>query len=112
MKDSRRQFIGTAAGLAAAAYLPRALSQETPAGAMSNESVKAGKVAPMQWHSERPLTGSVPAWEHNFDVTPTDRMFVRNNLLTPMLDPLKHRIQVKGLVDKELDFSLQELKDN
>ena len=40
----------------------------------------------MQWHSERPLTGSVPAHEHDFDVTPNDRMFVRNNLLTPDID--------------------------
>ena len=57
----------------------------------------------MQWHSDRPLTGSVPAHEHDFDVTPSDRMFVRNNLLTPDIDINAHRLSVKGLVDKELD---------
>ena len=110
MDGSRRQFIGTAAGLAALAYLPRAKGQDTPAGTMSNESVKAGKVPAMQWHSERPLTGSVPAHEHDFDITPSDRMFVRNNLLTPSIDPTRHRISIKGLVEKELEFSLEDFK--
>src|SRR6185295_1866929 len=101
MRSTRREFIGTAAGLAALAVVGKVRAQETPAGALSNESVKAGKVPSMQWHSERPLTGSVPAHEHDFDVTPTERMFVRNNLLTPAIDPTKHRISVKGLVERE-----------
>ncbi len=64
----------------------------------------------MQYHSERPLTGSVPAHEHDFDVTPNDRMFVRNNLLTPDIDINAHRLSLKGLIDKELSFSVQELQ--
>ncbi|HEX9396511.1 MAG TPA: sulfite oxidase [Burkholderiales bacterium] len=112
MHESRRQFLSTAAGLAALAALGKARGQEAPAGTMPNDSVKAGKVSAMQWHSERPLTGSVPAYEHDFDVTPTDRMFVRNNLLTPTIDPTKHRISIKGLVDKELEFSLEDFKAN
>jgi DMSO/TMAO reductase YedYZ molybdopterin-dependent catalytic subunit len=64
----------------------------------------------MQYHSERPLTGSVPAHEHDFDVTPSDRMFVRNNLLTPDINAAQHRLAVKGLVDKELAFTLDELR--
>jgi DMSO/TMAO reductase YedYZ molybdopterin-dependent catalytic subunit len=112
MDGSRRQFIGTAAGLAALAYLPRAKGQDAPAGTMPNDSVKAGKVQAMQWHSERPLTGSVPAHEHDFDITPTDRMFVRNNLLTPTIDPTRHRISIGGLVDKPLEFSLEDFKAN
>ena len=66
----------------------------------------------MQYHSERPLTGSVPAHQHDFDVTPTDRMFVRNNLLTPDLNASEHRVIVKGLVDKEVSYSLDNLKKN
>ena len=34
--------------------------------------VKQDKAKEMQWHSERPLTGSVPAHEHDFDVTPNE----------------------------------------
>ena len=66
----------------------------------------------MQWHSERPLTGSVPAHEHDFDVTPNDRMFVRNNLLTPGIDIDQHRLTIKGLVDKELSWSVFDLAKN
>ena len=46
------------------------------------------------------LTGSVPADQHNFAVTPNDRMFVRNNLLTPDLQVTEHRLTIKGLVDR------------
>jgi len=63
----------------------------------------------MEYHSERPLTGSVPAHQHDFDVTPNDRMFVRNNLLTPVVDIDKHRLTITGLVDKELSWSVYEL---
>jgi DMSO/TMAO reductase YedYZ molybdopterin-dependent catalytic subunit len=37
-------------------------------------------------------------------------MFIRNNLLTPDLSEASHRVTVKGLVDKELTFSVAELK--
>ena len=112
MDDSRRQFLGTAAGLAALAALGEAKAQDAAAGTVGNDAIKAGKAKTMQWHSERPLTGSVPAHEHDFDVTPNDRMFVRNNLLTPDIDAAKHRLVVKGLVDKELEFSVDTLKQS
>jgi DMSO/TMAO reductase YedYZ molybdopterin-dependent catalytic subunit len=112
MDDSRRQFLGTAAGLAALAALGEARAQavSAPAGTLANEAIKAEKVPAMQWHSERPLTGSVPAHEHDFDVTPTDRMFVRNNLLTPDIDASQHRLTVKGLVGRELSFTMESLR--
>lgn len=81
-----------------------------PAGTVSNAAVMTDKSAAMKMHSERPLTASVTADEHNFAVTPTDRMFVRNNLLTPDLDAAKHRLTIKGLVEREVSFSLDELK--
>jgi DMSO/TMAO reductase YedYZ molybdopterin-dependent catalytic subunit len=83
-----------------------------PPGTIANDHVKAEKAKSMQYHSERPLTGSVPAHEHDFDVTPNDRMFVRNNLLTPAIDIDAHRLTVKGLVDKELGFSVFDLSRN
>lgn len=115
---SRRSFLTRAAGAGALAAIGNALAQDkpvpkpdaVPAGTVPNDLVKAQKAPAMQYHSERPLTGSVPAHEHDFDVTPTDRMFVRNNLLTPELDAAQHRLRVIGLVDKEVSFSLEELK--
>ena len=119
----RREFVTRIAGAGAVATLgglglPRELiAQEAkpaaaadPAGTVPNAAVIAEKDPSMQMHSDRPLTGSVPAEQHNYAVTPNDRMFVRNNLLTPDLDAAKHRLSVKGLVDKELTFSVDELR--
>ena len=104
MDESRREFLGTAAGIAALTVVGNAKAQDaTPPGTIANDAIKAEKAKGMQWHSDRPLTGSVPAHEHDFDVTPSDRMFVRNNLLTPDIDIKAHRLSVKGLVTSELD---------
>jgi sulfite oxidase len=112
---SRRHFVAGLAGAGALAALGEAFAQATPAepapppGTIASDAIKAEKAKSMQFHSERPLTGSVPAHEHDFDVTPNDRMFVRNNLLTPALDIDAHRLTIKGLVDKELSFSVFDL---
>jgi DMSO/TMAO reductase YedYZ molybdopterin-dependent catalytic subunit len=117
--ESRRRLLTGAAGAGALATLPQVLAQAPaaapsepppPPGTIGNEAIKAEKAKSMQFHSERPLTGSVPAHEHDFDVTPSDRMFVRNNLLTPDIDINAHRLTIKGLVDKELSFSIPELQ--
>jgi DMSO/TMAO reductase YedYZ molybdopterin-dependent catalytic subunit len=112
--ESRRQFLGVSAGASALAALgvKKSYAQTEPPGTISAEMVKQDKAKVMQWHSERPLTGSVPAHEHDFDVTPTDRMFVRNNLLTPVIDINQHTLTIKGLVDKELSFSVFDLAKN
>lgn len=112
--ESRRNFLTGVAGAGALAALGvrESIAQAEPPGTVSNELVKAEKVPAMQFHSERPLTGSVPAHEHDFEVTPNHRMFVRNNLLTPVIDINTHRLAVKGLVDKELSFSVFDLAKN
>lgn len=117
MSDStRRDFLAQLAGLGAAAaasqtlVAPQAFAQAAPEGTLSNADVMAQKNPAMKMHSERPLTASLPAELHDFDVTPTDRMFVRNNLLTPDLDAAKHVLRVSGLVDKSIELSLADLK--
>ena len=113
--ESRRHFLGAAAGsstLVALGLHKQSFAQTEPPGTISSEMVKQEKAKEMQWHSERPLTGSVPAHEHDFDVTPNERMFVRNNLLTPVIDINKHALTIKGLVDKELTFSVFDLAKN
>jgi DMSO/TMAO reductase YedYZ molybdopterin-dependent catalytic subunit len=120
-QPARREFmarIAAGAAMAAGAASHEVWAQGSPvpappadpAGTVSNASVLADKSPAMKVHSERPLTGSVPADGHNFAVTPNDRMFVRNNLLTPELDPAKHRLTIKGLVEREMTFSVDELK--
>ena len=117
---ARREFlarIATLSALAAAGsgLAQRALAQAAkplvdPPGTIPNADVLAGKVQGFSTHSARPLTWSVPAEYHDFDVTPNDRMFIRNNLLTPDLSPANHVLRVRGLVDKPLDIPLAELK--
>lgn len=68
--------------------------------------VAAEKVSAMAAHSDRALTASLTAEFHHFAVTPNDRAFVRNNLLTPDIDASKHRLTVKGLADREASFLL------
>ena len=113
-KDMRRRhFLKATAGATALGTIPlRGGAQTEPPNTISNDLVKADKAKTMQWHSERPLTGSVPAHEHDFDVTPNDRMFVRNNLTTPLLDLNAHRLKITGLVEKELEFSVFDLAKN
>ncbi len=113
-KQSRRNFLTGVASAGALASLPlqKAFAQAQPENTISNEIVKGEKAKAMQWHSERPLTGSVPAHEHDFDVTPNDRMYVRNNLTTPLIDIERHRLRITGLVDKELEFSVFDLAKN
>ncbi len=116
MDQQRRHLLKVATGAGVLSALPgQVLAQAKPEappppGTIGNDVVKAEKSKSMQWHSERPLTGSVPAHEHDFDFTPTDRMFVRNNLFTPDLDATRHRVTLKGLVEREVSFSLDELK--
>ncbi|HXF44679.1 MAG TPA: sulfite oxidase [Burkholderiaceae bacterium] len=120
MDESRRNFLARAAGagaLVALAEPPLVLAQApAPAdaplpGTVPNAEVLKGKdMSVFKVHSDRPLTGSVPAEAHDFDVTPTERMFVRNNLLTPAIDAAKHRLTVKGLVERELTLSVDDLK--
>jgi sulfite oxidase len=116
LDESRRNFLagmagaGALAALGEAATLRAAMAQAAPAGTLSNDAIKADKVALMQWHSERPLTGSLPAHQHDFEFTPNNRMFVRNNLLIPDIDINRHRLTVKGLVEKELSFTAAELQ--
>jgi DMSO/TMAO reductase YedYZ molybdopterin-dependent catalytic subunit len=107
-KKRRHLMQGIAAAGALTATGVRA-QEAPPPGTIDPAEIKKLKVAAMEYHSERPLTGSVPAHQHDFDVTPNDRMFIRNNLLIPAVDIDRHRLTIKGLVDKELSFSVFDL---
>lgn len=118
---SRRDFLTRVAAAGAAGLTfstGKVLAQEAPkpaadpAGTIANNAVMSEKHAGMAVLSDRPLTASVPADLHHFTATPNDRMFVRNNLLTPDIDAAKHRLTIKGSVHKEVSFSLEELRKN
>lgn len=112
---SRRDFLERVTAAAAGMASPPLFAQTAappaePAGSVSNSAVMAEKFSGMAAHSDRPLTASVTAEFHHFAATPNERMFVRNNLLTPDIDAAKHRLTIKGLVDREVSFSVDELR--
>lgn len=120
MTADRRSFLARLAGYGAAAAAAhggiRAARAQAPAapaeppGSVPNATVLAGKDAVLRVHSERPLIASVTAEHQNFLVTPTRRMFIRNNLNTPHIDAAKHVLTVRGLVERELQLTLDDLR--
>lgn len=113
----RRGFLGAAATLASGALVPvvgyaqsDAPTQPVTPGTVSNEEILRDKDRSLKVHTERPLNGSAPGEFMSFDVTPTNRLFMRNNLLVPALDAKTHVLRIKGLVDRPLELRLEDLK--
>jgi sulfite oxidase len=79
-------------------------------GTVPNATVMAQKDAVVKVLTEMPLTASTVAEHYHDAVTPTSRMFIRNNLLTPEVDAATHKLSIAGLVDKPLELELGELK--
>lgn len=120
--NSRRDFMtriaAAGAAVAAGAAMPDpAFAQAAPkppadpAGVIPNSTVMAGKDSVLKMHSERPLTASATAEFMADDVTPTNRVFVRNNLYTTEFSEATHAVEIKGLVDKPLKLTVADLKN-
>lgn len=118
---SRRDFmskvVAAGAAVAAGTAAPKLASAQNapkppadPAGVIPNNTVLAGKDAALKIHSERPLTASTTAEFLADDVTPTSRVFVRNNLFTTEFSEAAHVVEIKGLVDKPLKLTVADLK--
>jgi len=116
----RREFIarlgsvGAVAALGPGRLIGEASAQAKPgtdvAGTIPNGQVLAEKDAVLKTHSERPLTGSVTAEFQADRVTPTNRVFVRNNLFTPDVAAEGVTIEVGGLVERPVTLSLADLR--
>jgi sulfite oxidase len=111
--------VGTAAlSIDAVAQTPASAPTTTPAAAppplpgpvVANAAIIAEKDPVMKVLTERPLTANVTAEHLNDAVTPANRLFIRNNLLTPDLQAAGHTLTIKGLVEKPMTITLDELK--
>ena len=95
---------------------PASSPSATPAAAplpgpvVPNAAIIAEKDPVMKVLTERPLTANVTAENLNDAVTPTNRLFIRNNLLTPDLQAAGHTLTIKGLVDKQMTLTLDDLQ--
>lgn len=70
-----------------------------------------GKRADLIIHGDSPLNAEPPrAVLADEAITPLEAFYVRNHGPVPVLDPSTWRLRVDGLVERELEFSLDELR--
>src|SRR5215471_2452745 len=99
MQANRRELF---AALVAAAAAHRATAAE---GVMI-----AGK-RPMIVHNDRPEDLETPVKYLETWVTPVDAFFVRQHIPAPAhIDPAAHRVQINGMVSKQMQLSLADLQ--
>ena len=125
----RRTLLGGAAAAAGAALLGRIVPGEAQAPAGSTppavptdpSAIPGGPTTPVSARSpfenpvRRPtgvLTGSAPAPLQDFEGTlfPSDLHFERHHGGVAMIDPARYKLMVHGLVDRELVFTLEDLR--
>ncbi|MBM3647747.1 MAG: sulfite oxidase [Alphaproteobacteria bacterium] len=114
--NASRRTVLTAAGTATvAAALPplgAALAQSAPAAAAKGPKLleMPGK-AKLVVLGDRPLVAETPAEMMDDAVTPTDKLFIRNNGQVPdaPADPKAWRVKIDGEVNTPLDLSVGEL---
>src|SRR5918997_835022 len=122
LKGAALASMGTALGAAMpfagrmpAGLLPAALAQPAPAGAGAQggpRMIRLEGKAPLILQGERPLNAETPETLLDDDVTPAEKMFVRNNGQVPEAppDPGAWKIRIDGEVDRPLELSLGELE--
>jgi sulfite oxidase len=74
--------------------------------------IEFGKLDSMIVHTASPLNAETPPGrlaEHA--VTPVDRFYVRNHGGVPVIDESSWRLRIGGLVESELELSLDDLRD-
>lgn len=94
-----------------AGMLPAALAQPTSAGGGPRMVQLEGK-APLILQGERPLNAETPETLLDDDVTPAEKMFVRNNGQMPEApsDPRTWKILIDGEVNQPLELTVGELE--
>ena len=107
MAQSRRQFFGSGGAAFAVSLLPAALR----ASEATNGQGIPGKDG-LVVLNDRPLNAETPAHLLDDDITPTSRLFVRNNGIPPLeIDPATWRLTVGGeSCLNPISFSIAELK--
>jgi DMSO/TMAO reductase YedYZ molybdopterin-dependent catalytic subunit len=116
---SRRGFISGLGRMSAAVGSPIVFARFLPAGVVPvvlaeepTEANVSGKHPDLVVLNDRPLNVETPAHLLDDDVTPADRLFVRNNGLPPSsVDTQTWRLLIDGeAVEKPIEFSLDQLK--
>ncbi len=103
------------AGRMPTGLLPVALAQPAPAGAGAQggpRMIQLEGKAPLILQGERPLNAETPETLLDDDVTPAEKMFVRNNGQVPEApsNPRAWKIRIEGEVNQPLEVDLGELE--
>ncbi|MCE9533114.1 MAG: molybdopterin-dependent oxidoreductase [Planctomycetes bacterium] len=103
---SRRQWLAQAAALSSVAYLGgNGFSQDK----VATEKVAGPKLIVRQespYNAEPELPTLVSSY-----LTPVEQFYVRSHGAVPKIDADSFRVKIAGLVNRELEFSVAELKD-
>src|SRR5450631_1157076 len=101
MPFTRRNLFAT---LASAAVSSRFLRSDDDAVAIKGKR-------PMILHNDRPEDLETPVRYFDSWITPIDAFFVRQHLPRPAaIDPAAYRLTVNGMVSKQLQLSLEDLR--
>src|SRR5215470_16560285 len=100
MQSNRRELFAALMAAAAARQLKSADGPVTIAGKR-----------PMIVHNDRPEDLETPVKYLETWVTPVDSFFVRQHIPVPApIDPAAHRVQINGMVSKQVQLSLADLQ--
>jgi len=111
LSTGRRTLLkGTALAAAGVALPGAALAQNAPASKGPKFLEMEGK-AKLVVLGDRPLVAETPASLLDDDVTPTDKLFVRNNGQVPEMpaDPKAWKIRIDGEVNTPMEIALSDL---
>src|SRR5688572_819552 len=103
---SRRQWLAQAAALGSVAYFSgNSFSQE----AVVTKNAPTSKLIVRQespYNAEPELATLVSSF-----ITPVEQFYVRSHGPVPKIDADSFRVKISGLVNRELEFSVAELKE-
>ncbi len=113
LKASRRNVLAGAGLAAASVSLPTGsvLAQSAPAAAKGPKLLEMEGKAKLAVLGDKPLVAETQAELMDDDVTPTNKLFIRNNGQVPDVtgDPKAWKIKIDGEVNTPLELSVGEL---
>lgn len=116
---SRRELLAAAAatlGSAVVATLPLAVEAQQTSPLLAGGTSAVGRRSPFAQPNGRTPVGEItgnsltPLQDLSGTITPSDLHFERHHAGIPTIHPARHRLLIHGLVERPLEFTLDDLK--
>lgn len=92
----------------------RTATPDDPTRVLGNWSSELGQRSPFEQLKRVPSStlssSETPLQDLHGTITPSDLHFERHHAGVPLIDPLRHKLVVHGMVDRPMTFSVSELK--